>query len=138
MIVLFTDGEAEGSCSNQLFNTIRRYGLNLFIVGVGTVTGGTIPVDNGYLRDDDGETVVSKLNPAGLQKLARQTNGLYYELNNKRNDLARLLADINAAAGRLVDSRVVTVASNKYYYFLGIALLFLGIDVLITVRTFRL
>ncbi|GAB2770825.1 VWA domain-containing protein [Rhabdobacter roseus] len=138
IMVLFTDGENDGSCNGQVYNTIRRYGLHVFIVGVGTLSGGTIPVDGEPLRDDDGDIVVTKLNPKGLQRIARQTNGSYYELNNKRNDLGRLLADLNALSGQVIDSRVVTVASNKYYYFLGIALLFLAIDVLITVRTFRL
>ncbi|WP_247234818.1 VWA domain-containing protein [Telluribacter sp. SYSU D00476] len=138
MIVLITDGENGGNCSAHLYNNIRRFGIGLYIVGVGTRSGSSIPDNGKVLRTKDNEVVVTKLNPAALQKLAEQTNGIYYEVNNETNEIPRLIADINAASGRLIDSRTVTVTSNKYYYFLGAALLLLIIDVLVTVRTFRL
>lgn len=138
MIVLVTDGENTGTCSAHLYNNIRRFGIGLYIVGVGTRSGSSIPDNGKVLRTKNNEVVITKLNPAALQKLAEQTNGSYYEVNNETNEIPRLIADINAASGKLIDSRTVTVTSNKYYYFLGAALLLLIIDVLVTVRTFRL
>ncbi|HEV7349752.1 vWA domain-containing protein [Telluribacter sp.] len=138
MMVLFTDGENTGTCPATLLNNIRRFGIRVFVVGVGTKVGSSIPADGQVLRTGNGEMVISKLNPAALQKLAEQTNGSYYEVNNEKNELPRLVADINSASGRLIDSRTVAVTTNKYYYFLAGALFLLIIDVLVTVRTFRL
>jgi Ca-activated chloride channel family protein len=70
--------------------------------------------------------------------MATNTKGSYYELNNEKNEINRMISDINNADGTLVDSRTVTVVSNKYYYFLGAALFLLILDVLITIGTFRL
>jgi len=64
--------------------------------------------------------------------------GFYYELNNTKNDIPQLINDVNHAEGTLVDSRTITVVSNKYYYFLGAALILILLDVLITIGTFRL
>ena len=49
-----------------------------------------------------------------------------------------MMTDVSQADGTLVDSRMVTVVSNKYYYFLGAALILILLDVLITIGTFRL
>ncbi|RYF62018.1 MAG: hypothetical protein EOO39_31070, partial [Cytophagaceae bacterium] len=51
------------------------------------------------------------------------------------NDLAN---DLRSLPGRTINQRRITVTTNKYYYFLGMALFFLTLDVLITVRTLRL
>jgi Ca-activated chloride channel homolog len=90
------------------------------------------------LMDGNNKLVVSQLDDAFLKSMAAAARGRYYELNNSRNDIPRLINDINQAEGTLVDSRTITVVSNKYYYFLGAALLLILFDVLITIGTFRL
>jgi Ca-activated chloride channel homolog len=138
IMVIFTDGEMPADCEASLFNNIRRFGFRLFIVGVGTAEGSTIRVNNTVLKDEDGDVVISKLNESVLQNLARKTTGKVYRVNNELNELPQVLSDINTMEGPLIDRRSVTVVSNKYFYFLGVALGLLLLDVLITVRTFRL
>jgi Ca-activated chloride channel homolog len=137
-MILLTDGEKLGTCSAALLNNIRRFGMGVYVVGVGTSAGSTVPVNGETLRTTDGTIVISKLDAPALKRLTDQTRGTYYELTSEKNEMPRLAADLNAAAGRLIDSRTVTVTSNKYYYFLAVGLLLLIIDVLVTVRTFRL
>ena len=138
MIVIFTDGENKSNCSRLLYNNIRRFGVGLYIAGVGTRNGSSIPSKGKPLKDEKDNLVISKLDDDFLQNLATHTKGFYYELNNEKNDVNRMISDINNADGTLIDSRTVTVVSNKYYYFLGAALLLLILDVLITIGTFRL
>lgn len=138
IMIIFTDGENPADCDASLFNNIRRFGFRLFIVGVGTAMGSTIKVNDNVLKNEDGEIVVSKMNEGALQNLARKTQGTVYKVNNERNDMPSVLNDINSIEGLVIDQRRVTVATNKYYYFLIIALSLLVLDVLITVRTFRL
>lgn len=138
ILVLFTDAERKADCNPSLFNNIRRFGIRLFVVGVGTPEGSFIRVNDTVLKDEDGESVVSKLRDDVIQNLAQQTQGNGYRIDNKRNDLNSLIQDINVIEGQVIDRRRVAVVSNKYYYFLIIALGLLILDVLITVRTFRL
>jgi Ca-activated chloride channel family protein len=138
ILVLFTDAERKADCNPSLFNNIRRFGIRLFVVGVGTPEGSFIRVNDTVLKDEDGESVVSKLRDDVIQNLAQQTQGSGYRIDNKTNDLNSLIQDINVIEGQVIDRRRVAVVSNKYYYFLIIALGLLVLDVLITVRTFRL
>ena len=138
VMLLFTDGERRADCDATLFNNIRRFGFRLFVVAVGTVTGSAIVTNNEILKDGDGETVITKVDEKAIRDLAEATNGNHYRVTNETNQLPQALDDMNAIQGRLVDSRQVAVVSNKYYYFLAAALGLLLLDVLITVRTFRL
>lgn len=138
IMLLFTDGERRADCDASLFNNIRRFGFRLFVVAVGTVTGSAIVTNNEILKDEEGETVITQVNEKAVRDLAKATNGNYYRVTNEINQLPKALEDMNAIQGQLVDSRQVAVVSNKYYYFLAVALGLLLLDVLITVRTFRL
>ncbi len=138
VIILFTDGERGAECNASLFNNLRRFGFRLFIIGVGTANGSSIKDRIAFLLDDDGKLVISKMDLNAMQDLARRTNGSFYRVNNETNEIAKAVGDINSIEGQLIDSRRVAIISNKYYYFLAIALGLLSLDVLITVRTFRL
>ncbi len=138
IMLIFTDGERRADCDASLFNNIRRFGFRLFVVAVGTVTGSAIVTNNEIMKDDDGETVITKVDEKAVRDLAEATNGNFYRITNEINQLPKALDDMNAIQGQLIDRRQVTVVSNKYYYFLAVALGLLLLDVLITVRTFRL
>jgi len=138
MMVIFTDGENKTDCGGSLYNNLRRFGIGVYVAGIGTKNGSSIPSEGKPLKDSRDNLVISKLDDDFLQNLAANAKGFYYQLNNEKNDVNRMIADINNADGTLVDTRTVTVVSNKYYYFLGAALFLLVMDVLITIGTFRL
>ncbi len=138
VMLLFTDGERRADCDASLFNNIRRFGFRLLVVAVGTTTGSAIVTNNEIMQDEDGETVITRVDESSVLDLAEATNGISYRVTNETNQLPQALEDMNAIEGQLVDSRQVAVVSNKYYYFLAVALGLLLLDVLITVRTFRL
>ncbi|KAA0992474.1 vWA domain-containing protein [Dyadobacter aurulentus] len=138
MIVLFTDGENNSGCSNTLYNNIRRFGIGFYAVAVGTKVGISIQQDGKPLMDKNDKLIISQLDESFLQTMANASRGTYYELNNAKNEMSKLSNDISLAEGTLVDSRTITVVSNKYYYFLGAALILILLDILITIGTFRL
>ena len=137
-MVLFTDGENKTDCNRRLYNNLRRFGIGVYIVGVGTKSGISIQANGKPLMDENDQLVISKLDEVFLNTLSKNTNGKYYQLNNAKNEVAQMMTDVSQADGTLVDSRMVTVVSNKYYYFLGAALILILLDVLITIGTFRL
>jgi Ca-activated chloride channel family protein len=138
LMVLFTDGENNSSCSNALYNNLRRFGIGVYTVAVGTKIGISILRDGKPLMDKNDKLVISKMDENFLKTVANASRGNYYQLNNSKNDMHQLVTDVNRAEGTLVDSRTITVVSNKYYYFLGAALVLILLDVLITIGTFRL
>ncbi len=82
--------------------------------------------------------VQSKLNTTALKRLAGVTNGKYFEINQSRNDVNKLINTINLIEGELRDSKNIDTKSNKYFYFLIFAAFLLLGDVLITLKIISL
>jgi Ca-activated chloride channel family protein len=137
VLVVLTDGEEGTRCSSELLQKLKREEYQVFYVGVGTVGGSTIPTPDGPLRDDRGEVVVTRLDESALLKLADETSSSYFRIDDENVETEELIQSISTSQTHRVDTRSIDVADNKYYYFLGIALLLLTLDVLITFRTFR-
>ncbi|SDL46512.1 vWA domain-containing protein [Siphonobacter aquaeclarae] len=138
VVVLISDGEDFSTVESRTLRALRRAGIQLFTVGIGTTAGGRIPTGKGYLHDAAGEVVTTALQPENLQRIAASVGGEYFEVNATRNDFPALTQRIQKVAGRRIDQRKSAITSNKYYYFLILALVLISLDVLTTVRTLRL
>jgi Ca-activated chloride channel family protein len=138
VIILISDGEDFGEETEAAEKEIQNENIKLFTLGIGTSEGGRIYATNGYKRDRNGEVVISKLNSRSLRSLADRTGGQYFEINESRNDVTRLINTISKIEGELRDARFVDVTSNRYFYFLGLALVLLIADILVTVHTIRI
>lgn len=138
VIVLISDGEDFGEETDKIARQVEDDGIRLFALGVGTEQGSQIAASKGFRTDQKGNVVVTKLNPASLKDLASKTDGQYFEINESRNDVNRLINAINKIEGQMRDARLVDVSSNRYFYFLLAALILLVLDVLVSVRTVRI
>lgn len=135
-IILLSDGENFNTCSPTTLTRLARYDIALFTAGIGTDAGSTLREGNAFLTDGQGQLAHTRLNRDFLRALSATTSGQYLDLSDHlANDLATSLRSL---PGRTINQRRVTVSTNKYYYFLGVALVLLLLDVLITVRTLRL
>lgn len=135
VIVLISDGEDFGDETSDIVKTIEDRDIKLFTLGIGTEQGSPIGTQRGYKTDKFGKTVVSKINPASLKSLASQTGGQYFEINDSRNEVSKLINTINKIEGELRDARFVDVSANRYFYFLLGALILLAFDILVNVKT---
>lgn len=135
VIVLISDGEDFGEETSDIIKTIEDNDIKLFTLGVGTEEGSPIGTQRGYKTDRFGKTVVSKINSSALKELARQTGGQYFEINESRNEVSKLISTISKIEGQLRDTRFVDVSANRYFYFLLGALILLIFDVLVNVKT---
>lgn len=135
IIILISDGEDFGEESSDIAKDIEKKGIKLFTLGVGTEKGSQIYSGRSYKTDRNGNAVVSKLNSSALKTLADKTGGQYFEINESRNDVSRLINTISNIEGEVRDARFVDVSANRYYYFLIGALILIVLDVLINVRT---
>ncbi len=139
VIVLISDGEDFGEETNEIAKEVEDQDIRLFTLGVGTEHGSQIATSRGgFKTDQQGNTVVTKLNPSSLKNLASKTDGQYFEINESRNDVNKLINAINKIEGQVRDARLVDVSANRYFYFLLAALILLVLDVLVSVRTVRI
>ncbi len=138
VIILISDGEDFGDDTDKMAEEIETSGIKLFTLGVGTERGTKIRTRSGFKKDRDGNDVVTRLENKSLRKLAANTDGKYFEINETNNDVSRLINTINNIEGELRDSRQVDVSANRYYYFLAFALLLIMIEVLTSIKTIRI
>ncbi len=135
VIVLISDGEDFGEETNDIAKEVEDNNIKLFTLGVGTERGSQIQSGRNYKTDQKGNTIISKLNASSLKSLASKTEGQYFEINDSRNDVNRLINTIGKIEGELRDARVVDVSANRYFYFLLAALVLLVLDILVSIRT---
>ncbi|MBO0939661.1 VWA domain-containing protein [Fibrella sp. HMF5335] len=135
-VVLVSDGENFGPCAPTMLTQFRQYGVALLAVGMGTDAGGPIREGSAYVKDEQGQIAHTRLNRDWLRALVRNTPGYYFDGTDGVAD--QVASALRSLPGRTIDQRRLAVSTNKYYYFLGVALVLIALDVLITVRTFRL
>jgi len=138
IILMISDGEDFGEETQETAEKVVKSGVQLFALGVGTEVGSKIRRANGFKRDRQGQDVVTKLNSKSLRKLAVDTGGKYFEINDGQNDVSRLIRAINEVEGEVRDARMIDASANKFYYFLIGALILMVIDALTRRKTLRI
>jgi Ca-activated chloride channel homolog len=138
IIILISDGEDFGEDTKDISGKIDKEDIKLFTLGVGTQKGGNIYASNGLKKDRQGNTIVTKLNAQSLRSLAEQTDGQYFEINDSRNDVSRLVNTISKIEGELRETRMVDVTANKYFYYLAAAAFLFLADLLISLYTVKI
>ena len=92
-IVLITDGENHEGGAEEAAKAAAESGKKVFILGIGTAKGGRIPLPDGnFLRDREGQIVVTKLNEEMAMKIAEAGNGMYLNVDNT-NEAQKILSD---------------------------------------------
>ena len=92
-IVLITDGENHEGGAEEAAKAAAESGKKVFILGIGTTKGGRIPLSDGnFLRDREGQVVVTKLNEEMAMKIAEAGNGMYLNVDNT-NEAQKILSD---------------------------------------------
>jgi len=87
-ILAITDDIREND--KHAIEKITSQGHRLSIFGIGTTEGGPVPLDGGFLLDNNGAIVIPKLNPAKLQNYALSGGGLYTSLQADDSDINKL------------------------------------------------
>ena len=138
IVLMISDGEDFGDDTEEVAEKVVKSGVQLFALGVGTEVGSKIRQSNGFKRNRQGQDVVTKLNSKSLRKLAVDTGGKYFEINDAQNDVSRLIRAINEVEGEVRDARMIDASANKFYYFLIGALVLMVLDALTRRKTLRI
>jgi Ca-activated chloride channel family protein len=113
-LIVLSDGEATDTAWKERLEDLKKKSIRVLGLGVGTAGGGMIPEgDGGFVKDERGAVVLSKLEPATLQELARATGGVYRDASTWI-DLAALVAETIAAGrtGEFVEKNTVRLVER--------------------------
>lgn len=92
-IILITDGEDHEGGAEEAAALAFKRGFNVFVLGVGSTKGAPVPTgEGGYMRDNEGNEVMSSLNEDMCRKIAEAGHGTYIHVENN-NRAQELLND---------------------------------------------
>lgn len=134
VIVLITDGENHEQDVTSVAQMAKEQGIRIFTIGIGTPEGAPIEIGGEFVKDEDGEMVVSKLGEQMLEQIAAATDGAYVRASKHSIGLEEIVKSIN----QMEKSELSTVRyeeyNEQYQYFLAVALLLLLLESLIQTR----
>lgn len=81
-IVIITDGEDHEDGAIEAAKEAANDGRHVYILGVGSTQGGTIPTANGPLCDNTGQVVLTRVNAKLGQEIASAGKGMYISVDN--------------------------------------------------------
>jgi Ca-activated chloride channel homolog len=142
-IILITDGENHEDEALPAVKNAVKEGLIVHTIGMGSEYGGPIPIGMKagsieYLKDRNGNTVVTKLDEAQLKQLATAGNGTYVRASTSDAGLDAIFKEINGLQKKEYQAKVYSEYSNSYVYFVALSLLILLVEFLIFERKTRL
>ncbi|MDY6464802.1 MAG: hypothetical protein SPK80_09400, partial [Bacteroidales bacterium] len=102
--------------------------------GVGSAQGKPIPYKGEYLKDKDGNMVVTRLDENTLREIARVGNGAYIHAGNEEFGLNPIIDDIRRLQQEEFSNVVFEEYDEQYMYFFAIALALLALEALVGQR----
>ena len=139
VLVIISDGEDHNDLSLDVAEAAAEEGIKIFTIGVGTEKGGPIPFKrNGivmsYKKDQDGATVITKMNKKILAEVAKEANGTYVDGKNT-SEVTETIRDIlNKMDKKEFEAKEFAEFEDQFQWFLGLGLFFLILDVLFLER----
>ena len=134
VIVLITDGENHDQSVEQVVARAKQDGIRIYCIGIGTPEGAPIEIGGEFIKDENGEMVVSKLGEQMLQGIASSTEGAYVRASKQSIGLEEIVKSIN----QMEKSELTTVRyeeyNEQYQYFIAVALALLLLDLVIMPR----
>lgn len=94
-LMLITDGEDLSGTVGHAIEVLKKAGIVVHTIGIGTTQGGSILIDapNGtqiYKKDDRGNTLITHLDEQTLKTIASTTGGFYAPLGNAGDGLQHI------------------------------------------------
>ena len=134
-IIVITDGENHEDDPVEAARTAHDdLGVLVYTIGVGSSEGQPIPMDGDLLRDKNGDIVVTRLDEKTLRDIASAGGGAYVHAGNDEFGLNPIIDDIRRMEDEEFSSVVFEEYDEQFMYFLGFALIFFVVEMLIGSR----
>lgn len=114
-LLIFTDGCDSDSFVEEIA-LAKQNNIKVFIYGIGEKKGSPIESNGDFLKDKEGNIVITKLNE-NIKNLALETNGAYLEYSSQNEDIIKLLDEIRTKLGikKIAD---ITITDNVELFYI--------------------
>lgn len=136
VVVLISDGEDMIGEVGEGLESLKEGGIRVFAVGIGSEQGEPIPLLNkagevvGYRKDEGGQTVMTRLDRAGLVRLAEATQGEFFH-QPRSVAMGEVVARIDQLQKNELESRITVRYREAFQPFVAAGLFFLAVGMLL-------
>lgn len=134
-VLLISDGEDFDNTAESAAKDLAKSGIVVNTVGIGSPSGSPIPdpATGQYKIDDQGRTVISKLNEQELSSIASITHGVYQLYDNPDVVIQGIKNQLNSiTTGSILSDSSYLAFFQYYWYFLVAAFVLLVLEMLIS------
>jgi Ca-activated chloride channel homolog len=140
-MIIITDGENHEDDPVAKAKEASAQGIIIHTIGIGSAEGVPVSVVTGgkkdFLKDVDGNTVITKLDENILKEIAVAANGKYVRANNSNIGLDEVFNEIRKLKKQELEGKMFTEYNDQFQLFAGIALFLLLVDFLVMDRKNR-
>ena len=138
-IIVITDGENHEDDAKEAASEASAKDVLVHTIGMGSEKGGPIPVyKNGaqidFRKDNQGNTVVTKLNETMLKEIAAAGNGSYVRASNANAGLGIVMEEIDKMEKKEFGSKSFKDYEDRFQIFLIISLILIIIEYFLSNR----
>ena len=132
-IIVITDGEDHEGGAVEAAKAARERGMRVYVLGVGSTKGSPVPIPGtgDYMRDNNGNTVMSALNEQMCREVAHAGGGAYIHVENNSNAQRQLDEELDKLEKKETDSTIYSDYDEQFQAVGIIALLLLILEVVI-------
>jgi Ca-activated chloride channel family protein len=140
-MIIITDGENHEDNPVASAEEAAKSGIVIHTIGIGSNEGVPVPVTvNGrkdFLKDVDGNTVITKLDEEILKKIAMSANGSYVRASNSNIGLDEIFGEIKKMKKQELESKMYTEYNDQFQIFAAFMIFLLIVDFIIMERKNR-
>lgn len=134
VMIVVSDGENHEDDPIAAAAAAAEKGIEVYTIGIGTPEGAPIPMDGDFMKDEEGNIVVTKLDEGILQEVAVTGGGAYIRATNQSVGLDEIIKRVREMQTKKFTSMTFEEYNDQYYYLLAIALVFLLLEFIVSDR----
>lgn len=137
VLIIITDGENHEDDALAAARLAVSKNFVIHTIGMGTVTGGPIPIyrngaNVGFLKDDEGSVVTTKVNPVMLEQIASAGGGEFILNSGVDPELSKIVEKIAQMEKKEYDAKIFSSFESQFQYPLAFAIFLLFLEILVT------
>lgn len=143
VIILLTDGEDTASRPQEVAAEAARLGIRIYTVGIGSKSGEPIQKftpegePDGFVTDEQGNYLMTRVDEATLKELAKTTGGEYVLVEPDKFGLDEVAGWIRELSKGQREDTVTAHREEGYFFLVGPALLLLAVSLALPERRRR-
>ena len=139
VMIIISDGENHQDDPVGAAKLARQRGITIHTIGIGTPDGAPVPVYSnnqltGFLRDDQGNTVITRYDAETLRQIAEAGGGRFGAGGGPDLGLTALLEEIREMEKETYESMVFADYESRFRIFAALALALLTLDIFVFER----